>query len=551
MNQNNLTFVALVVLSLLGLTVTQSLAAVITVDDDGPADFASIQAAINSVMISGIIEVQPGTYYENISYYGKTIVLTSTDPNDPNVVDTTVIDGNSLGNVVTLNNGEDENCVIAGFTIRNGATTGIYSPLSEPLVRNCVVKSNQVGIEGAGNIIKTLVMDNSSLGIDYCDGDITDCNIVANLHGLDHCGGMVTNCNISGNDRYGLIRGDGIVTDCNISGNGYDGLYACTGEVRNCLVVKNGWSGFSSGSGKVLDCIISENGSHGCSGTFSDVQDCLISANGGDGCSGAFSDMQNCLISANGGDGISGSGNISNCTIVGNGGDGITDSWGSTVVVSNTIIGQNNGYGLLRSHGNSSITSNYNNVWHNLADDYSGVSPGTDDISANPFFAVAGYWDMSDNWVEGEYHLLSSAGRWDVAGETWVADDYNSPCIDAGDLHASFSAELSPHGCRVNMGVYGNTEQASKSPVVTLACCESLECAGQTSGDATCDGNVNLADLFALKAHFGKGAPWTGNECCTDFSHDGSVNLEDLFTLKAGFGTSDYSPSTGNQNCAP
>jgi subtilisin-like proprotein convertase family protein len=44
-------------------------------------------------------------------------------------------------------------------------------------------------------------------------------------------------------------------------------------------------------------------------------------------------------------------------------------------------------------------------------------------------------------------------------------------------------------------------------------CWDPAECAGQPSGDATCDGNVNLADLLALKAHFGSCAPWTDPEC--------------------------------------
>ncbi|MHC4475592.1 MAG: S8 family serine peptidase [Planctomycetota bacterium] len=82
-------------------------------------------------------------------------------------------------------------------------------------------------------------------------------------------------------------------------------------------------------------------------------------------------------------------------------------------------------------------------------------------------------------------------------------------------------------------------------------CWDAGECAGQMSGDATCDGNVNLADLFALKAHFGKSAPWTGPECCADFTQDGSVNLGDLFILKANFGSGPYGPSTTNQNCPP
>jgi hypothetical protein len=77
------------------------------------------------------------------------------------------------------------------------------------------------------------------------------------------------------------------------------------------------------------------------------------------------------------------------------------------------------------------------------------------------------------------------------------------------------------------------------------------ECAGQPDGDATCDGSVNLADLFALKADFGKCAPWVDPECCADFTQDGCINLADLFGLKGGFGTWGHSPSTGNQNCPP
>ncbi|MHC4527610.1 MAG: trypsin-like serine peptidase, partial [Planctomycetota bacterium] len=80
-------------------------------------------------------------------------------------------------------------------------------------------------------------------------------------------------------------------------------------------------------------------------------------------------------------------------------------------------------------------------------------------------------------------------------------------------------------------------------------CWSCLECAGQPDGDSTCDGLINLADLFALKAHFGKCAPWIPPECCSDYDHSGCINLADLFALKAGFGTSGYIPSTGSQSC--
>jgi hypothetical protein len=88
-----------------------------------------------------------------------------------------------------------------------------------------------------------------------------------------------------------------------------------------------------------------------------------------------------------------------------------------------------------------------------------------------------------------------------------------------------------------------------------LAGCESncqdpSECAGHSQGDSTCEGSINLGDLFALKAAFGTSAPWTDPQCCSDYDNSGAVNLGDLFILKAGFGTSGYVPSTGNQSCA-
>ncbi|MHC4474263.1 MAG: hypothetical protein ACYTEL_01375 [Planctomycetota bacterium] len=80
-------------------------------------------------------------------------------------------------------------------------------------------------------------------------------------------------------------------------------------------------------------------------------------------------------------------------------------------------------------------------------------------------------------------------------------------------------------------------------------CWDAGECAGQPNGDASCDGNVDLGDLYALKAAFGSSAPWTAPECCADFDQDGSVGLADLFILKANYGKTGLSPSTGNQSC--
>ncbi len=63
---------------------------------------------------------------------------------------------------------------------------------------------------------------------------------------------------------------------------------------------------------------------------------------------------------------------------------------------------------------------------------------------------------------ELDFHLQSEAGRWNET--EWIDDPVSSPCIDKGDPSSAYVNELAPNGNRVNIGVYGNTEEASKSP---------------------------------------------------------------------------------------
>jgi hypothetical protein len=76
-------------------------------------------------------------------------------------------------------------------------------------------------------------------------------------------------------------------------------------------------------------------------------------------------------------------------------------------------------------------------------------------ISVDPCFADP------DN---RDYHLKSQGGRWDPAGQSWVQDDITSPCIDTGDPDTEIGSEPLPHGDIINMGAYGGTDEASKSP---------------------------------------------------------------------------------------
>jgi len=80
---------------------------------------------------------------------------------------------------------------------------------------------------------------------------------------------------------------------------------------------------------------------------------------------------------------------------------------------------------------------------------------GQGNINEDPQFA-----DVSN----GDYHLKSQAGRWDASSESWVLDNVISPCIDAGDPNSPVAFEPSPNGAVINLGTYGGTPEASKSP---------------------------------------------------------------------------------------
>jgi hypothetical protein len=158
-------------------------------------------------------------------------------------------------------------------------------------------------------------------------------------------------------------------------------------------------------------------------------------------------------------------------------------------------------------------------------------------------------------WIDWD-----GSGSWEAAEEVndlLTNGDHNVPVTPPADsiVGPTFAR------CRISSaGGLSPTGQADDGEVedhvvviregIEPTCWDSItQCRGQSFGDSTCDGWINLADLFALKMYFGSAAPWTPPECCSDYNHDGQVNLGDLFILKMGFGSGPYAPATGNQNC--
>ncbi len=280
--------------------------------------FKAIQEGIDAASDADTVIVAQGTYVENIHFHGKNITLTSADPLDSAVVANTIIDGNKLGSVVTFSGTEDETCVIAGFTIRNGKAEyggGIHggpeNAHTHARVENNTITANSAAFAGGlaycdGTIRNNIILENSATfggkylgggGLLRCNGAIEN-NIVARNSakwcggGLFECQGVIQNNVIAANsatDGGGLYRCHGIIQSNRISSNMAEnsggGIYDCDGTIRNNLVARNS-AEFGGGlfwcKGVILSNTICENSAY-CSGGIygpgGPIRNCIIWGN--------------------------------------------------------------------------------------------------------------------------------------------------------------------------------------------------------------------------------------------------------------------------------
>jgi len=125
-------------------------------------------------------------------------------------------------------------------------------------------------------------------------------------------------------------------------------------------------------------------------------------------------------------------------------------------IVMNTVkrlyLPAGSGYGI---HNRAATTHKMyvsnNCVFNNVSGNYKNVT-STTDLNVDPLC-----YDVKNH----DYHLKSIGGRW--FNNEWVKDGVHSPCIDAGYKDSVYSKELSDNGFRINIGMYGNTVEASKS----------------------------------------------------------------------------------------
>ena len=239
---------------------------IIYVDVNGPNDpgtgsyedpFRRIQDAIDLADNNDTVIVAEGVYTgdpnnRDLHLDGKTITIRSTDPNDPNVVANTIIDPNGVGRGFNFHSGEDTNCVVAGFTLQNGATDdgsggAIYCSDSSPTIRNCVIIKNTAYWMGGGiyffnsesTIRNCIIAGNSVLAT----GGGVKCVSCSNL--------AIINCTISGNSAE-WQQGEGIfcfnstvsINNSIIWGNGLEQIHTTDGDATVTYSdVQNGWPG--------------------------------------------------------------------------------------------------------------------------------------------------------------------------------------------------------------------------------------------------------------------------------------------------------------------
>ena len=258
-----------------------------------PAQYATIQAAINASSDADTVLVQPGTYIENINFRGKNIVLTSLfyQNNNYSFIQSTIIDGSNpvfpdSASCVIFNNHEDSSAVLQGFTLTGGTGTkwqdehgaglyreggGILVQYSAPIIQFNIITGNNaitggvVSTGGGGIRIgdsyvrfhNNVVMNNSArygagIVLNYTGGEYRNNVICKNIDSRDY--GAGSGIWINGSfSRSNLIENNTIASNSCISGT--PGVYSfggAPGTLRNNIIWGNNGGNASQISGSLL-----------------------------------------------------------------------------------------------------------------------------------------------------------------------------------------------------------------------------------------------------------------------------------------------------------
>lgn len=417
---------------------------------------------------------------------------------------------------VVTGSGTEPNAVLDGLTISGGLGTGMYNYGGSPAVADCTFSDNMAGEGGA------MYNEDSNTVV-------TGCAFVDNS--AFRFGGAVYNKDCSPTFDYCTFSD-------NLAENGGGGMYNNYSSpiLTNCTFERN-WSGLygggldtvgSSSSPTVIGCTFIGNsadrrGGGTSNGTSSlTLINCIFVDNSAADEGGAMNSCNGRNI------------NVSNCTFYGNqapNGNLLTCSCSQSNVQFTNCIMSDGGNEIWNPRG-SIITLTYSDVCGGRMSAYDPCESliwGEGNIDADPCFADAN---------NGDYHLKSQAGRWNPNSKSWIKDDVTSPCIDAANPGCPVGDEPAPNGNRRNMGAYGGTAEASKSPTYW-----------RSIADTTNDWVVDSNDLKVFV-----GCWLDTGECLPgDFDRSRSVDFNDFAILGGQWRQKGPGPTTSYQvgTCVP
>ncbi len=458
--------------------------------------FPTIQAAVTAATAGTMIDVAQGTYAENVvlpdmdvqllgGFAGGTAAgyangqagdFAAPDPS----TNVTRITGASDAPVLFLQNFSAITVVIDGFDI-TGGHTGIYVVAGDVQFADVTISHNVIENNGPALLQPPGgTYSNVGGGIYAVKATITVANNVIRNNNANRGAGMfiasrsdftITNNLIENNTGYDdhgggvdlapmpiSAPGNGVFSGNIIRGNvagkafnyGWGGGILVAGDLhpaayKPVILSNNVWTGNYAPS--VGGAIFVDNGAtvrldHELiyNNSTSTVGGGAIYVDGDGGGVGSYLTVVNCTIADN-----------SSAAATGN---GLYVDEFSRATVSNSIFWGNTD-DLFQS-STSRIAVSYT--------DSQKAWPGTGNRSVDPLFA---------NPAGGDYHLQSNVGRWDPTAQGgaggWVQDAVQSPAIDAGDPASAYANEPVPNGYRLDLGVYGNTAEASLSTATTLA----------------------------------------------------------------------------------
>ena len=187
-----------------------------------PADFPTIQAAIDASSDGDTVLVQPGEYFENLRFNGRSIVLTSRFylTGSAGDIASTIINGSQPGHPDTAScilivDGESPSTVVQGFTLTGGKGTRWLDP------------------HGAGTYTEGggILAEGTSPTIQF---NIIRDNVIANTTAVVSNGGGGIRCG----DGAPVIRNNWIHHNVGRYGGGIV-LNYCTGKIYNNVVSYN------------------------------------------------------------------------------------------------------------------------------------------------------------------------------------------------------------------------------------------------------------------------------------------------------------------------